>query len=112
MVAFVRREFYYKESMSPEDTNGDWRNKAECVKTDPELFFPVGETSRSDIDQIQKAKSFCAKCLVTSQCLQYALETNQDSGVWGGLSENERRAFKRRIRQKRVQDAIARNSLK
>ncbi len=67
----------------------DWRDKAACLTADPELFFPVGNTGPA-VDQIEKAKAVCARCNVTEVCLQYALETNQDYGVWGGLSEDER----------------------
>ena len=63
----------------------DWRDKAACLTADPELFFPVGNTGPA-VDQIDKAKAVCARCTVTEICLQYALETGQDSGVWGGLS--------------------------
>ena len=73
----------------------DWRDKAACLTADPELFFPVGNTGPA-VDQIEKAKAVCGRCTVTEICLQYALETGQDSGVWGGLSEDERRALKRR----------------
>ncbi len=73
----------------------DWRDKAACLTADPELFFPVGNTGPA-VDQIDKAKTVCGRCTVTEMCLQYALDTNQDSGVWGGLSEDERRALKRR----------------
>src|SRR6478752_4143578 len=78
----------------------DWRDKAACLTVDPELFFPVGNTGPA-VDQIEKAKSVCARCNVTEICLQYALETGQDSGVWGGLSEDERRALKRRAARAR-----------
>ncbi|MCB1340268.1 MAG: WhiB family transcriptional regulator, partial [Pseudooceanicola sp.] len=67
---------------------------------DPELFFPVGNTGPA-VDQIEKAKAVCATCTVTEICLQYALESGQDSGVWGGLSEDERRALKRRAARAR-----------
>lgn len=77
--------------------NGDWRNSAACIGPDPELFFPVGEKSQADRDQIQEAKQFCVKCLVTAQCFNYAMETHQDTGVWGGTSAEERRAIRRRI---------------
>ena len=70
----------------------DWRDKAACLTADPELFFPVGNTGPA-VDQIEKAKAVCARCTVSEMCLQYALDTNQDSGVWGGLSEDERRAL-------------------
>jgi WhiB family redox-sensing transcriptional regulator len=78
----------------------DWRDSAACLTVDPELFFPVGNTGPA-VDQIEKAKAVCARCTVTEQCLQYALETSQDSGVWGGLSEDERRALKRRAARAR-----------
>ena len=73
----------------------DWRDQAACLSADPELFFPVGNTGPA-VDQIEKAKRVCSNCPVTEYCLQYSLDTNQDSGVWGGLSEDERRALKRR----------------
>lgn len=78
----------------------DWRDDAACLTVDPELFFPVGNTGPA-VEQIEKAKAVCATCPVTEMCLQYALETNQDSGVWGGLSEDERRALKRRAARAR-----------
>lgn len=78
----------------------DWRDKAACLAVDPELFFPVGNTGPA-VDQIDRAKSVCSRCPVTEYCLQYALDTNQDSGVWGGLSEDERRALKRRAARAR-----------
>ena len=78
----------------------DWRDKAACLTVDPELFFPVGNTGPA-VDQIEKAKSVCARCTVTEICLQYALESGQDSGVWGGLSEDERRALTRRAARAR-----------
>ncbi|GAA4187752.1 hypothetical protein GCM10022288_13040 [Gryllotalpicola kribbensis] len=78
----------------------DWRDKAACLTADPELFFPVGNTGPA-VDQIEKAKQVCGRCPVTEVCLQYALETGQDSGVWGGLSEDERRALKRRAARAR-----------
>jgi WhiB family redox-sensing transcriptional regulator len=78
----------------------DWRDNAACLTADPELFFPVGNTGPA-VDQIEMAKSVCARCTVSEMCLQYALETNQDSGVWGGLSEDERRALKRRAARAR-----------
>jgi WhiB family redox-sensing transcriptional regulator len=78
----------------------DWRDKAACLTVDPELFFPVGNTGPA-LDQIEKAKQVCGQCPVMDNCLQYALESNQDSGVWGGLSEDERRALKRRAARAR-----------
>jgi WhiB family redox-sensing transcriptional regulator len=73
----------------------DWRHHAACRDEDPELFFPIGNTGPALL-QIDEAKRVCQRCLVMESCLQWALESGQDSGVWGGLSEDERRAAKRR----------------
>jgi WhiB family redox-sensing transcriptional regulator len=78
----------------------DWRDKAACLTVDPELFFPVGNTGPA-VDQIEKAKTVIANCTLTEKCLQYAQENSQDSGVWGGHSEDERRALKRRAARAR-----------
>ena len=73
-----------------------WRKSAICRDTDPDLFFPVGTTGYALV-QIDKAKQVCTECPVCEECLQYALETNQDSGIWGGTSEEERRHIRRRL---------------
>ena len=80
----------------------DWRDHALCSGTDPDLFFPVGTTGHAVVS-IDHAKRVCAQCTVTSNCLDFALETNQDSGIWGGLSEEERR----QIRRQRAAEARA-----
>ena len=77
----------------------DWRPLAACIDEDPELFFPVGSTGPA-LEQVEEAKAICERCPVTQPCLEWALETHQDSGVWGGLSEDERRSV-RRSRQRR-----------
>ena len=71
-----------------------WRDHALCRDTDPELFFPVGTTGIALV-QIDKARQVCGECDVRSECLDFALETNQDSGIWGGLCEEERRVIRR-----------------
>ncbi|MCL2780458.1 MAG: WhiB family transcriptional regulator [Actinomycetia bacterium] len=73
----------------------DWRHRAICRDEDPELFFPIGNTGPALL-QIEQAKAVCHRCAVIQECLAWALETGQDAGVWGGLSEDERRALKRR----------------
>jgi WhiB family redox-sensing transcriptional regulator len=70
----------------------DWRHRARCRDVDPELFFPVGTTG--------PAKAICTLCPVREECLQWALDTAQDAGVWGGLSEEERRALRRGQRRR------------
>jgi WhiB family redox-sensing transcriptional regulator len=81
----------------------DWRDLASCRDTDPDLFFPVGTTGPA-IEQIENAKAVCRQCEVQSLCLEYALSTNQDSGVWGGTSEEERRKLRKQwlARQRRT----------
>ena len=71
-----------------------WRDHALCSGTDPDLFFPVGTTGQALVS-IDHAKRVCQQCTVTRECLDFALETNQDSGIWGGLSEEERRQIRR-----------------
>ena len=79
----------------------DWRDRAACLTEDPELFFPVGNTGPA-IMQIAEAKKVCERCDVRAECLQWALEAGQDHGVWGGLSEDARRAMMRRNARSRV----------
>src|SRR5690625_2708563 len=73
----------------------DWRSQAACLTEDPELFFPIGNTGPALV-QIDEAKAVCRRCDVVETCLKWALESGQDAGVWGGMSEDERRALKRR----------------
>jgi WhiB family redox-sensing transcriptional regulator len=75
-------------------TNDDWRRAAACKDVDPDLFFPVGVTGPA-IEHIAAAKSVCSGCPVKEPCLEFALTTNQEYGIWGGASEEERRAIRR-----------------
>jgi WhiB family redox-sensing transcriptional regulator len=79
----------------------DWRHIAACIDEDPELFFPIGNTGPA-LDQIEEARQVCQRCPVLDPCLQWALDSGQDAGVWGGLSEDERRALKRRTARVRA----------
>jgi WhiB family redox-sensing transcriptional regulator len=72
----------------------DWVHHARCKDEDPELFFPIGTTGPAAL-QIAQAKSVCVQCDVRMECLEWAMATGQDAGVWGGLSEDERRALRR-----------------
>ncbi|MGH8932540.1 MAG: WhiB family transcriptional regulator [Egibacteraceae bacterium] len=81
----------------------DWRDHAACLDTDPELFFPIGTTGPA-LNQIERAKAVCQRCDVATQCLEWAIATRQDAGVWGGLTDDERRAL-RRSRQRRKRTA-------
>ena len=67
-----------------------WQEHALCAQTDPEAFFPEkGGSTR-------EAKRVCASCEVRAECLEYALASDERFGIWGGLSERERRKLKRR----------------
>lgn len=85
------------DTVSP-GKNIDWRNDAACLTEDPELFFPIGNTGPAVL-QIEEAKAVCRRCEVQETCLKWALRSGQDFGVWGGASEDERRALKRRNRR-------------
>ena len=80
---------------APDGDGDDWRRLASCRDTDPCLFFPVGTTGDA-IDLIEAAKTVCLRCEVRAECLEFALVTRQESGVWGGTSEDERRTLRRR----------------
>ncbi len=67
-----------------------WQDRALCAQTDPEAFFPEkGGSTR-------EAKRVCTVCEVRAECLEYALANDERFGIWGGLSERERRKLKRR----------------
>jgi len=72
-----------------------WRDRAPCLQEDPELFFPIGNTGLALV-QVEEAKAVCRRCEVVDICLKWAVEFGQDAGVFGGLSEDQRRALKRR----------------
>jgi WhiB family transcriptional regulator, redox-sensing transcriptional regulator len=76
----------------PEDVDEmGWQDRALCAQTDPEAFFPEkGGSTR-------EAKRVCRGCDVRAECLEYALENDERFGIWGGLSERERRRIKRQV---------------
>lgn len=82
------------EAASSMTSQDDWRSLGACRHEDPELFFPVVPTGPGLV-QIDRAKAVCARCEVRAECLRFAVETVQDHGVWGGTSEEERRALRR-----------------
>ena len=81
-------------SLSLSAAPDDWRDLSACRDTDPDLFFPVGTTGPA-VEQIENAKAVCDSCDAKDPCLDFALTTNQDSGIWGGTSEEERRKLRR-----------------
>jgi WhiB family redox-sensing transcriptional regulator len=83
-----------------------WHDRAACLSVDPELFFAVGTTGPALL-QIEEAKVVCRRCEVIETCLSWAMESGKDDGVWGGLSDNERRAIRRRNARARRADPVA-----
>ncbi len=74
---------------APESAEGQWQDHALCAQTDPEAFFPEkGGSTR-------EAKRICLGCEVRDACLEYALANDERFGIWGGLSERERRRLKK-----------------
>ena len=74
-----------------EDEDQGWQERALCAETDPEAFFPEkGGSTR-------EAKRICQACAVRDDCLEYALEHDERFGIWGGLSDRERRRLKKQI---------------
>ena len=81
--------FEMLEIVEDADEDQEWQDRALCAETDPEAFFPEkGGSTR-------EAKRICSGCEVRAQCLEYALAHDERFGIWGGLSERERRRLKR-----------------
>jgi WhiB family transcriptional regulator, redox-sensing transcriptional regulator len=77
------------ESIGEPTEEPDWQERALCAQTDPEAFFPEkGGSTR-------EAKRICSGCEVRAECLEYALANDERFGIWGGLSERERRRLRR-----------------
>lgn len=78
---------------------GEWAERGACLGLEPELadrlFFP----GQADHAEMREAKRICATCPVKTDCLEFAVTTNQDCGIWGGTSEAERRRIRRRRRR-------------
>jgi WhiB family redox-sensing transcriptional regulator len=108
ILATANRLWYFHDEHSSicesRQERMDWRHRSACRDEDPELFFPIGNTGPA-LAQIEEAKKVCARCEVKDPCLQWALESGQEAGVWGGLSEDERRALKRRAARNRARMA-------
>ncbi|MFB6772780.1 WhiB family transcriptional regulator [Streptomyces sp. NPDC056337] len=100
----MNRESIVRASYAPSadlPVNTDWRARSACRTEDPDLFFPLGNTGPALL-QIQEAKAVCRRCPVMERCLQWALESGQEHGVWGGTDEDERHRMKRRAARKRA----------
>jgi WhiB family transcriptional regulator, redox-sensing transcriptional regulator len=81
------------------DMSTGWQADAACRDEDPELFFPISEVGPG-ARQVAEAKAVCARCPVRDRCLDYAVANGLDHGVFGGLTDRERRALARRRHQR------------
>jgi len=79
-----------RKVVEDEESQLAWQADSLCAQTDPEAFFPEKGGSTRD------AKKICASCDVRAQCLEYALQNDERFGIWGGLSERERRKLRKR----------------
>jgi WhiB family redox-sensing transcriptional regulator len=87
------------------DRSTYWREQAACLDEDPELIFPIGNSGPT-VAQIQAAKADCPGCPVAQQCLDWAVEVGQVDGIWGGTTESERRAMRRRATRRFAADTV------
>ena len=71
------------------DLDTDWKDYSNCLGVDPDLFFPERGAST------REAKEVCRSCVVQNDCLEYALQNGEKFGIWGGMSERERRRIRR-----------------
>lgn len=74
----------------------DWRDQARCRSIDGDLFFPLGHISEADKEQAKAAKQVCVGCPVRLDCLEWSIANGANWGIWGGLTEAERRALRRK----------------
>ena len=81
--------------------DADWRHQASCVGVDLELFFPLGEGG-STRNQVKQAKAICASCPVNRACLDFALRTGLEFGIFGGQTESERRGTRDELNRRRL----------
>jgi WhiB family redox-sensing transcriptional regulator len=89
--------FPHLEGERVDDQN--WRQFAACRGMVTDLFFPAGDVAAEPVAQAEHAKAICRHCHVRRECLEYALATNEQYGIWGGLTEAERRALRRKRRR-------------
>jgi WhiB family redox-sensing transcriptional regulator len=83
------------------DNLAEWWTLAACQSADPDLFFPISAAGPARV-QVERAKAVCTGCPVRGDCLRYALAAGPLQGVWGGLTEEERRLLRQREAKARM----------
>lgn len=77
----------------PQLENWDWQHQGACRNLDTEMFFhPEGERGLARQRRSAAAKRICQTCPVADQCLEHALSSREPYGIWGGMTEEERRS--------------------
>lgn len=91
-------------SLQEQRAQESWKQLANCVGRDPDLFFPERGAHTAE------AKRVCHECVVREQCLEYALDNGEKFGIWGGLSERERRRVRRERARARRRAVLAKGT--
>lgn len=78
----------------------EWRAAGACLSADPDLFFPIA-TGGAAVSQVTQAQRICAGCGVRQQCLEFAMQTGETYGIWGGTTPEERVRVRRRDMRRR-----------
>lgn len=86
------------DKLTAPDADARWQDKASCKGMDPILFFgpEYAETVKEKRDREDAAKEVCHTCPVNKDCLEYALDAREAYGIWGGMTESERKALLRK----------------
>jgi WhiB family transcriptional regulator, redox-sensing transcriptional regulator len=92
--------------MTEMDNRAGWWSRAACATADPDLFFPISHSGPA-MRQVMRAKAICSRCDIQRECLRYALGAGSIQGVWGGMTEEERRRLLRRSRRARALSSAA-----
>ena len=83
------------------DNRAERWSRAACSTADPELFFPISSSGPA-VHQAKRAKAICARCEIRQACLDYAIDAGPIQGVWGGMTERERRLLRQRGHRERA----------
>ena len=101
--SIVQTNVVIKHLPKPTASNYRWQEDASCRSVDPELFFH-GDMERGldKQEKLKQAKQICSTCPVIQECRDFAINTRQDFGIWGGLDENEIYVLRLKIRKEKV----------
>lgn len=83
----------------------DWRDFAYCKGRNTNDFYPEFGV-KGAMDQVRKMKAFCRKCPVTLNCLQFAIENDEQFGIWGGLTPKERNNLRRQVIKPKIETIV------